>query len=1520
VNYFLIIVLSAFTSSVFAQNIIFQDPKFKNALVNTKCIDENEDGIGDIDADLNNDGEIDTTEALKVKSLIVSFQEISNLNGIECFKNLSHLFCTNNQLTTLNLKEQSKLKYLRCEYNKLSNLDVKGLVNLQILNCNYNNLTTLVVKGLESLTSLSCDFNNLSSMDATGLENLESLFCHQNKLTSLNIKGIRNLKEVYCGKNSLATLNLEGLENLRILWTDFNKLDALDIKESTKLINLSCSSNQLTSLNLLGINNLRSFNCGNNMITALNVSELDSLLLFTCNLNQLSVLDVSQSGKLVLLNCASNQLTSLSLSGVNSLQFLYCGNNKLTFLDMTGLDSLRLISCYQNLISSLTLSASEKLITLDCFENQLTFIDVLKAKKLQNFNCRNNKLTSLDVSGLDSLQTLLCQENELSSLFIKTSTSIRELSFESNPNLSYICCNQNKINEIKNRAIINGIPNCEVSSYCTFISGKEFYSLKGKISLDANNNGCDNGTLPYPNLTFNVTDGIESGSTLTNFAGTYSIRVQEGTHTITPILADSINYEVVPQSYTFTFSSIKDSITQNFCVSRKGAYVQFQDINFKNALIHNICIDTNGDDIPDSDADTNNDNEISFLEAYQIKSLILKDNPSIISLDGIQNFKNLSYLSIDKLANLENLHLTHLFSLKSIFLTSIPALNTVSMEYLTNLSRCSIEKSKIETLSLKYLWILDSIIINESSLHSLAIDDLDSLSKLDFSKLKELKYFEISSSDFISELIISDLPQIETIFCASNLSLVNLEVNNVESLTNLRCGTNILETLTIKNAPLLSYLDCSLNRLKSLKLQNASSLSELSCGFNLLENLDLDSIPNLQYLACHGNTLTTLNLTNLNNLISLSCFQNLIENLYFTNTKELTEIDCSGNNISSLDLSELENLTYVDFRTNNIDQMILGPSQDIWYLDGSENLITSFNVNHLDSLVFLLVNNNLLDSLTLNGLNKLAQINLSKNGMRHLILQNLPNVEVLNCGYNDLQSVNLNTVKGLYQLYLEENDLNELFIKNGNLDGIEIFMLSNNPNLKYVCIDEDETEYISDVLKNEKINNYELNTYCNFTPSNSKYFITGTAYYDSNNNGCDTLDPVLPNLKIKIERDTTHYFNIANNSGNWSISLTEGSYWLTPIIPNQEYFIVQPPELIISPNTTSDTVIQNFCIRPKEPFSQMNISILPLSPPARPGFNASYKIIFENTGNKIINGTLQFFYEEALLDYISASNTPDQIAAGTIKWNFSNLLPFEKREIIITLNVNKPTDTPAVNAGDKLTFIASTSESNFKLETAVVGSYDPNDKTCLQGDLVHPDLIGKYVDYIIRFENTGNYAAENVVVKDIIDPKLFDISTLQITASSHEMFTRMEGNKVEFIFENIQLPFDDANNDGYIAFKIKTLPTLVLGDTLKNLADIYFDYNFPIRTNEAQSKVAFPVATNDITIDINIYPNPVRDVLHVDTQEAWNKAEIYDLNGRILRSLSLHGSTIDMSSLKSGTYFLRFRHGDKTGSVKFVKI
>lgn len=53
----------------------------------------------------------------------------------------------------------------------------------------------------------------------------------------------------------------------------------------------------------------------------------------------------------------------------------------------------------------------------------------------------------------------------------------------------------------------------------------------------------------------------------------------------------------------------------------------------------------------------------------------------------------------------------------------------------------------------------------------------------------------------------------------------------------------------------------------------------------------------------------------------------------------------------------------------------------------------------------------------------------------------------------------------------------------------------------------------------------------------------------------------------------------------------------------------------------------------------------------------------------------------------------------------------------------------------------------------------------------------------------------------MIDATKFDVASLIPLNASHDYTTRIIGNKVEFIFENINLPFEDATNDGYIVSK-----------------------------------------------------------------------------------------------------------------------
>ena len=713
--------------------------------------------------------------------------------------------------------------------------------------------------------------------------------------------------------------------------------------------------------------------------------------------------------------------------------------------------------------------------------------------------------------------------------------------------------------------------------------------------------------------------------------------------------------------------------------------------------------------------------------------------------------------------------------------------------------------------------------------------------------------------------------------------------------------------------------DADLNNDGEIDLYEAQQVIRLTINEKKIYNLEgLENFINLTYLACTYNNLSTLNLQDLKNLKTLYCSHNLLSNLNVKGLKNLINLHCDWNLLTELNLQDLTSLFHLECSYNGLTSLDLNGLVKLSQIYCHSNQIKSLELHDLPKLKFIQCNLNSLFSLDFEAVPNLESVHCSNNQLANLNVKELSKLRSLSFSNNQLTSLNVKGLVNLTYLNCSDNKLVSMDIKGPKINQ-QFLLFHNNPNLEYICCNENN---ISEI-KNMSISNgqnCEVNSYCSFTPGGKFYLINGENKYDENLNGCEDQDIKVPNIKYYITKGSISGFFVTNSTGNYSIPVQAGNHTINPILENPSHFEVTPTSYTVTFPSTSDTITQNFCITPKGIFRQTNITVIPLTPPARPGFEAQYKIVWENAGNQIESGTLNFTYDETLLDYISATQTADQVADGIIKWNFTNLLPFEKREITVTLKVNRPTDTPAVNAGDKLYLTASILDNIFTLENTVVGSYDPNDKTCLQGDRVKPDMVGEYVDYLIRFENTGNYAAENVVVKDIIDTKTFDVSTLKITDASHEFYTRLEGNKVEFIFENIQLPFDDANNDGYIAFKIKTLPSLVLGDSLKNLADIYFDYNFPIRTNEAQTTVAFPVFTKDITTEVNVYPNPVSDILYLDTKDNWTKAEIYDIAGRIVRSIFLNGRSINVSGLESGTYFIRLKDGDSVGLVKFVKM
>jgi len=146
--FFWITVLAVFTGN--AQIVNIPDANFKAKLLAADHTPFNAFAFGfDQQAfklDVNNDGEIQVSEAQLVIQLNISDTNIVDLTGIESFTNLVILNCNNNALTNLNLNSLPTITVLQCQNNQLTSLDVRGLTSLGYLNCSDNQLTSLYIK------------------------------------------------------------------------------------------------------------------------------------------------------------------------------------------------------------------------------------------------------------------------------------------------------------------------------------------------------------------------------------------------------------------------------------------------------------------------------------------------------------------------------------------------------------------------------------------------------------------------------------------------------------------------------------------------------------------------------------------------------------------------------------------------------------------------------------------------------------------------------------------------------------------------------------------------------------------------------------------------------------------------------------------------------------------------------------------------------------------------------------------------------------------------------------------------------------------------------------------------------------------------------------------------------------------------------------------------------------------------------------------------------------------------------
>lgn len=850
----------------------------------------------------------------------------------------------------------------------------------------------------------------------------------------------------------------------------------------------------------------------------------------------------------------------------------------------------------------------------------------------------------------------------------------------------------------------------------------------------------------------------------------------------------------------------------------------------------------------------------------------------------------------------------------------------------------------IDTNNDQEIQVSEAQAIKYLSVDNASITDLTGITN--FSNLEGLFF----SDNQVTSIDLSGMPNLRRIACNFN-ELTNLNVSGLTNLISLTCRNNHLQALNLSGLINLTLIECSFNyNLQSLNLSGLTHLENLSCYYsNLMNSLDLTQLSSLQSVNLYGNNIQSLNVAGLSNLVSLDCGSNQLAAIDLTGLTNLQLLGCGNNHITNLDLTGLTNLQTLACSDNLLTSLDLTPLSPLVLrnLSCANNQLSQLNISGFNNLSRLLCNDNQLQTLDLSGKHLLQEVNCSGNQIQNLEINQILNLTQFNCSHNQLTLLNISNISnaGLIDcsnnqlatldlnscygsgLNCANNQLETLLVKNGFNESLLDF--SGNPNLQYICADEAQIPSVQTAITANGYTNCHVNSYCSFTPGGTFYTIQGNNRYDENTNGCDSNDINFPNLKLSFTDGVNTGNLICDTSGIYHYDVQYGTQTITPILENPVYFAVSPASATVTFPNTSNTFDQDFCIAPNGIHNDLEITILPLSA-ARPGFDAAYKIIYKNKGTHTQSGSINASFDDSILDFIYANPAISNQGTNTLTWSFLNLVPFESREISFVLNINSPMETPAVVGGDILHYTASITgltdetpnDNAMTLNQSVVNSFDPNDKTCLEGNAITPDRIGNYVHYMIRFENTGTFPAQNIVVKDVIDTTKFDISSLIPETGSHNFITRINGNKVEFIFESINLPFDDAHNDGYVAFKIKTKPTLVLGDTFSNSADIYFDYNFPITTNTAATTISLLNNHDfDFGTTFSLAPVPAKNVLTITKKQEIliSSVTIYNTLGQLVQVNANPNETIDVSGLQTGSYLIRIMTDKGTAVSKFIK-
>ncbi|MEQ8469838.1 MAG: T9SS type A sorting domain-containing protein [Marinoscillum sp.] len=1515
--------IALFAHMSFAQTVNIPDENFKNALLAIPSINTNNDSeiqISEAESttsiNVNNKGISDLTgiEAFtallhlrvgsnNLTSLYLSHNTLlqtlncysNNLTGLDISANtsLTNLYCYDNQITALDISQNTALEELRCHKNSISFLDISSNIHLESLWCFSNDITNLELGAAPNLMELRCNNNEITTLISTNL--LTALYAQNNNISSLDISASPNLSTLRTDHNTIDKLDLNHNPNLTTLNIGYNKLLTLDLSSNTLLEAFNGRDNRFATLDVSAQSDLTSLDVADNELILLNAQngnnsnmtlfdatgnpgltciqvdnpsyseaewdKVGSEASFSANCESVDTdiiyfadanfkeavldnggVDQNSDGQIQIVEAESYngsldvKFSNIkNLSGIEyftSIPLLSVYQNDLDNIDLSHNIALRQLDCGGNNLTSLDLSQNINMVQVSCFSNQLTTLSFTENPDLNEINCNNNQLTSIDLSGNPNLTQVSLSSNLLTDLDLSNNSNITYLEFSRNHITSVDLSGLPVLNRLA--CVTNNLTALDISS------NPELDILECANNPDLSQLNLKNGRMNGYGTIINADDN--------------------------PSLSC---VEIFLPYYGSTFHDFDEGVTfsENCNYPGDGEVVTFEDPNFKEALLADANINTNGDD------------EIQVYEAEQ--ALVNGVGFSNInSLTGIESFTGLQVIhaagnnltSVDVSANI---HLIHL---------DIPTNSISELTFPDGLEELNISENPLDSIDLRGTQVhtitIDSSAISFLNLQSEGVP-IRSFSALEVPNLMcievdEPSYFETNFRNSVDEDIAftTDCSSVGTPglvfipdgnFKASLVGNSSINTNGDSEIqyTEAEAYTGNLN-VNGQNINLMTGIEAFVN------------ITGLYCSFNNISTLDISNLNELKTLEAYSNNLTSLDVSNNVKLTKLRVLNNQLSSLDVSNNPALTYLDCSHNEVTSIDVSVNTSLKTLLCMNNEIGAIDVTNNPELKTLYTYNNLLSSLDISQNMKLVKLWTNDNQLSNLSTGVNPELQDLQIHDNELTSLDLSGASNLQLLNLHDNDINALDLSNNPEITHLQLDFNPIDELNLKNGHNELLQQFSFENT----YLsCVEVDDTAY------------FEANW-----PSEQLLYTTD----------CDPYEEVvyIPDVNFK---NILLYANGSNPNTNHDdqIQVSEALVFRDPLrLANSTIFDITGIEaftslevLQLNHNLISEVDLTN------------NVELRVLR-----AINIGLDSI-DLSGNPHLQ-VLQLAENNLSTIDLSANTELNELE---INHNQLTSLDLSNNPDLMEVKCSN-NKLDSLVFGSNL-FLTKISCSNNNLTTLDLSGLSALERLVANNNLLASiDLANTSMEYLsVQNNKLSNLDVASTPSLTQIVLRKNELTSLDF--SNNPIITSIVATQNKLT----SLDLRNSNNSGinYLAtWENDDLSCIDVDDvaSAESKWSRFVDPGVVFSTDCSGSSAR--IASKDDTpaepIVLQVFPNPTAGSLCIQSSNPINRVQVYSISG-ILHDIGMNGNTMDLKDLSAGTYFIKIYQADNVTTHRIIK-